>query len=142
MTDDEKKYSQAEVDEIIAKYADYNDIKAERDTLKTENDAMKADIEKKDGEILDALRIEVARSFKLPSGLAARLSGTSREELEADAKSLAEAMGPKEKIGEATNPAKNASKPFTKAVVKGMSRDEIIANMPAIKAQMKAGTLV
>ena len=42
---------------------------------------------------LDLLRENVALSFNLPEGLRKRLSGSSREEMEADAKELAELIG-------------------------------------------------
>ena len=42
---------------------------------------------------LDLLRENVALSFNLPDGLRKRLSGSSREDMEADAKELAELIG-------------------------------------------------
>ncbi|HHV20808.1 MAG TPA: DUF4355 domain-containing protein [Propionibacterium sp.] len=106
--------SQADLDRIIenrlarerAKYAGFDDFnaKAERfDQLQAANqtDLEKATTraEKAEAELAKAqaaaLRAEVAAAKGLPAELAARLTGATREELEADADALAKLIPPK-----------------------------------------------
>ena len=142
MPDDEKKFTQEDVDRFIqerlarekARYSDYDEIKAE-------NADLKAKAEKAGRETLSALKIDVATAFKLPEKLASRLSGTSKEELEADAKKLLEEIGPKEPVGGAGSPASETKKPISRDAIKQMTPQQIIDNMDQIKAQMADGSL-
>ena len=143
MSDDaEKKFTQADMDRIVqerlarekAKYADYDEIKAENEQLKTklaENEAAN----------LDTLKQKVAVDLKMPPTLAGRLQGASEKELRADGEKLLKELGPKEPVGGAGNPAGEVKKPLTREAVKAMTPQEIIENMDQIKAQMKEGTL-
>jgi hypothetical protein len=160
MADEDKKFSQTDVDEIVkdrlarekAKYADYDQIKAELEAtrashaeLKAENTALKADLADRDGKLRDsetrAMKAEIAKAAGLPEGLADRLQGTTPEELEADAKRLAEAMGPGPAVGAGTAPPVEAKRPLTRADIKKMTPEEITANWPQIKSQLKDGSL-
>jgi hypothetical protein len=142
MTDDEKKFTQADVDRFIqervarekAKYADYDEIKAENADLK----AKLADHESKN---LDSLKAKIATDLKLPPTLAGRLQGTNEAELKADGEKLLKEIGPKEPVGGGGNPAGEVKKPLTREAVKAMKPQEIIEHMDQIKSQMKEGTL-
>jgi len=142
MTDDEKKFTQADVDRFIqeriarekAKFADYDEIKAENATLKEKL----ADHESK---TLDSLKAKIATDLKLPPSLAGRLQGATEAELKADGEKLLKEIGPKEPVGGGGNPAGEVKNPLTRESVKAMKPDEIIANMDQIKAQMKEGSL-
>jgi hypothetical protein len=143
MTDDEeKKFTQADVDRIVqervarekAKYADYDEIKAE-------NEQLKAKIAENEAANLDTLKQKVATDLKLPPGMAGRLQGTNEKELRADGEKLLKELGPKEPVGGAGNPAGEVKKPLTREAVKAMNPQEIIANMDQIKSQMKEGSL-
>jgi len=142
MTDDEKKFTQADVDRFIqeriarekAKFADYDEIKAENADLK----AKLADHESKN---LDTLKAKIATDLKLPPSLAGRLQGTNEVELKADGEKLLKEIGPREPVGGAGNPTGEAKKPLTREAVEAMKPDEIIANMDQIKSQMKEGSL-
>ena len=142
MTDDEKKFTQADMDRAIAerlarektKYADYDEIKAERDELKTKV----ADHEKIS---LEAARAKVVAELKLPPGMGTRLQGETEEELKADGAKLLKELGPREPVGGSGQPPGDVKKPLTREAVKAMTPDQIIANMDQIKAQMKEGTL-
>ncbi|HOO54751.1 MAG TPA: DUF4355 domain-containing protein [Methanothrix sp.] len=160
MADEDKKFTQEDVDKIVqerlarerAKFSDYDQIKAELEAtrtshaeLKAENTDLKAQIAERDGKLKDselkAQKIEIATKAGLSEALADRLRGTTPDELEADAKRLAEAMGPGPSVGSGTNPPTGAKKPLTRSDVKKMSPEEITANWDQIKAQLKDGSL-
>jgi hypothetical protein len=87
------------------------------------------------------MKAEIAKKAGLPEALSSRIQGATPEEMVADAKRLAEAMGPGPKVGEGTNPPTGAKKPYTRADVKKMTPDEITANWDQISAQLKDGSL-
>jgi hypothetical protein len=146
MTDDEKKFTQADVDRFIqerlarekAKYADYDEIKAENEELKAK--LAEAEAAGKAAN-LDTLKAKIATDLKLPPSLAGRLQGANEKELRADGEKLLKELGPKEPVGGAGNPAGEVKKPLTREAVKAMTPQEIIANMDQIKSQMKEGSL-
>jgi len=145
-SDDEKKFTQADVDRIVqerlnrekAKYADYEDLKAE-------NAALKAKIAEAEtagkAATLDTLKQKVVTDLKLPPSLAGRLQGATEEELKADGAKLLKELGPREPVGGGGQPPGDVKKPLTREAVKKMTPDQIIANMDQIKAQMKEGSL-
>ena len=140
--DDEKKFTQAEVDKIIqerlarekAKYDDYEDIKAE-------NADLKAKMAENESKNLETLKAKIATDLELPAALSVRLQGESEEELRADGEKLLKELGPKEAVGGAGNPPTDHKKPLTREAIKAMSPQEIIDNMPQIEAQLKEGSL-
>ena len=76
----------------------------------------------------------MAGKYNLPEALAKRLQGTTREELEADAASLAEALPKPAKHSPGPvggNPATKAS--LTMDQIKGMTPKEINANWDAVQ---------
>lgn len=104
----EKTFTQADVERIIAdrlkrerdKYADYDDLKAkaaEADTSKSDLQKLTDRVAAAEKRAADAeakqLRAEVAQAKGLSAAQAKRLTGTSKEELEADADELLEAFG-------------------------------------------------
>lgn len=74
----------------------------ERDSLKQERDEARKEIDKLK---LDALRKDVAADKGLPAKFASRLSGDSREDLEADADDILEAMPKQVKSPASQKPA-------------------------------------
>ena len=160
MTEGEKKFSQSGVDKIVqerlarerAKFSDYDEIRAELEAtraahaeLKAENTDLKAQLadqaeKMKDSELRN-LKAEIAKKAGLSEALADRLQGSTEEELLADAKRLAEAMGPGPKVGEGTNPPTGPKRPLTRSEVKKMTYEEIAQNWEQIKAQLKDGSL-
>jgi hypothetical protein len=141
-SDDEKKFTQADVDRIVqeriarekAKYADYDEIKAE-------NEDLKAKIAENESATLENLKQKVVTDLKLPPSLAGRLQGATEEELKADGAKLLKELGPREPVGGGGQPPGDVKKPLTREAVKKMTPDQIIANMDQIKAQMKEGSL-
>lgn len=160
MADEDKKFSQEDVDKIVqerlarerAKFSDYDQIKAELEeiredhaSLKAANTDLKAQIADQAGKMKDselkAQRAEIAKKAGLSEALADRLQGTTPEELAADAKRLAEEMGPGPSVGSGTNPPTGAKRPLTRADLKKMSPEEISENWDQIKTQLKDGSL-
>ena len=106
----EKTFTQADVERIIAdrlkrereKYADYDDLKAkaaEADTSKSDLQKLTDRVTAAEKRAADAeakqLRAEVAQAKGLTAAQAKRLTGSSKEELEADADDLLAAFGGK-----------------------------------------------
>lgn len=149
MAGQDKKFTAQDVNNLVkkrldrlkAKYADYDQIKTEHAAMKAELDDLKAKGTDQGGKVTDSQRIEIAKNAGLPEALSSRLQGETKEELEADAKKLAEAMGPGPAVGSGTNPPTGAKKPFTRADIKKMKPEEIAANWPQISAQLKDGSL-
>lgn len=143
MTDDEKIFTQGDLDRLIqerlarekAKYADYDEIKAE-------NTDLKAKLAENEAEHLENLKAKIATDLKLPSSLAGRLQGVTEKELRSDGEKLLEELGPKkEPVGGAGNPAGEVKKPLTRSAIKAMKPQEIIENMDQINAQLQDGSL-
>jgi hypothetical protein len=136
----DKKFTQEDLDRVVAdrlkretsKYSDYDELKAKAAKLDEAEASRKSDdqkllerveaAERKAAEADDrvgkaeanALRLSVAGDKKLPPSLAKRLSGSTREELEADADELLESVKPDEgdKSGGAGNESRRtASRP-------------------------------
>lgn len=123
--DDDKTFTQADVDRIVAdrlkresdKYKDYDELKAkaaqaDADAASRQSDEEKraaadkaqadklAALEKRADEAdARALRAEVASSKGLTAAQAKRLTGSTREELEADADELLESFKPSTENG-------------------------------------------
>ena len=142
MADEDKKFTQAEMDraaeaaraEEVAKYQDY-------EALKTEIVKLKTDLATKDDQLMGALKAEVVKAHNLPGAMTARIQGATREELEADAKSLSDALGMRKKTGDGTNPAAKNKSLFTRADIQNMGADDINKNWDIISSQLKAGSL-
>jgi hypothetical protein len=128
---DDKTFTQAELDRIIAdrlkraekQYADYDELKAKASKLDEQEAANKSEVERlteqvatltqeRDTAIGKADRLEVAISKSLDEDRASRIStavkrltGTTREELEADADELLPLLFPPGEGGERETPA-------------------------------------
>lgn len=79
------------LEEERAKYADYDDIKAQLNTANTENETLTGENAKLKAE---ALRRRVADETGLSPALAKRLTGETEEELKADAEELLKSVKP------------------------------------------------
>lgn len=110
-----RTFTQDEVNRLLAKerrdqeqrFSGYDELKAKaakfdeaEEANKSELDKALARADKAETELeaarLDALRSRVAAAKNLPAELAGRLTGTTEEELEADADTLAELLRPKQ----------------------------------------------
>jgi hypothetical protein len=153
MTDDEKKFTQADVDRIISERLQREGVKASDNTaLRAEVDALKADLaaEKAARQKIEAdrttaavgeLKAKIARELNLPEKLVPRVTGTTEEEIRADMKVLVESIGPGPAVGAGTNPATPASQRFTKQQIERMPPEEVTKNWATIEAQLKDGSL-
>jgi len=142
MSDDEKKFTQADVDRIVQeRIAREREKFADHDALKAENVELKAKLAANESANLETLKAKIATTLKLPPSLAGRLQGTNEAELKADGEKLLKEIGPKEPVGGAGNPPGEVKKPLTREAVKAMKPDQIIANMDDIKTQLREGSL-
>lgn len=170
-----KTFTQEEVNAIVAerikrereKYADYDQLKADAEAWRkkkaeemTEAEKAKAEAEKHRQE-LEALKAQlaererrdlaakVAKSVGLPEELATRLTGTTEEELTADAQALKKALGitsQTQPVGGGTNPAIQSAdsggkaggtgKRYTREQIERMTPQEINANWADIQASL------
>lgn len=150
----EQTFTQAELDKIIqdrlarqaSKYSDYETVKAdadkwrqaERDKLPREQQLLDriADLENAERERaeqydklqLETLRERVAREKGLPDKLIARLSGTTREELEADADDLLEAFPARKSVSQ--QPLDGLSGGGKRDMAPKFNRDDVLKDIP------------
>ena len=132
--------SQEQLDQVLsdrltrerAKYADYDQLKSDRERLqgelKTEKEvgnglrSQIGDLQKKIGEYeTNSVKMRIAEEEGLPKELRDRLQGKTEEELRADAKRLSEAIG-KRRTQPLHNPEseKNDKNEELKNVLKGL----------------------
>lgn len=87
------------------------DLRADSDSTKSEMDKVLSKIEGLEKRAADAERkalvAEVSQAKKLPAAIAGRLTGSTKEELEADADELIEALG----LGESEEDEDDGAKP-------------------------------
>lgn len=150
----ERSFTQAELDSIVQerlarqanKYSDYDTVKAdadkwrqaERDKLPREQQLLDriAELENAERERaeqysklqLETLRERVAREKGLPDKLIARLSGTTREELEADADDLLEAFPARKSVSQ--QPLDGLSGGGKRDMAPKFNRDDVLKDIP------------
>ena len=153
MPDDDKKFTQADVDRIVgerlsrekATHGDNEALKAENATLKASlasEQTARIDLE---GKIATsegaALKAKIAKEEKLPEGLIPLITGKTEEEIRANMKIMVTSIGPGPAIGAATTPATPAPTRFTRAQIDAMAPEDIEKNWKTIEAQMADGSL-
>lgn len=118
-----RTFTQEEVNKFLAeqkrelrgKFSDYDDLKVAAEKYQEWERSQKSELErateerdslKKELETLrlESLRNSVAQEIGIPGHLASRLRGTTKEELEADANELLEAIKPKQVPNERPEP--------------------------------------
>jgi len=132
----EKLFTQSDLDSKIQARLEranrkFTDLQAKYDDIQAQ--IQNADFER--------LKQKIATENGLSEELATRLHGETEDELKADAESLAGVINVKKSVGRPTNPADSEPVLFTRADIKSMSRDQLIANMQHIEKQLKEGTL-
>lgn len=89
----------------VKPYADYNAIKADLAAAREANGSLRDQLTAANAKIKgyesDSAKTRIALEVGLPYGMASRLSGTTEEEIKADAKALAEMLG----VGKPAAPA-------------------------------------
>lgn len=139
--DDEKKFTQADVDRIVQNRVDRE--KEKITALTNENETLKEKIAEYEKVNLDTLKAKVATDLKLPPNLASRLQGKDEKELKADAEALLKDLKPddKKKGGAGNPPGDKDETPITRESIKAMTPEEVRANLPKIKEALKAGSV-
>ena len=153
MTDEDKKFTQADVDRFIGErlqrektnHISKEDHDKELSVLKTtidqltgENVALEAKITTRDNA---DLKVKIAGEEKLPVALIPLINGTTDGEIRAAMKILVSGIGVGPAIGTDTNPANTGIVRFTKAQVEAMKPDEVTKNWKIIESQLADGSL-
>jgi len=112
--DAERKARREAENALKAAEKELADLKADSDSTKSEMDKVLSKIDGLEKRAADAERkalvAEVSQAKKLPAAIAGRLTGSTKEELEADADELIEALGLGEK-DEEKDPTSPGAKP-------------------------------
>ncbi len=156
MAEDERKFTQADVDRIVTeRLARDREVREARNGAKDNgNDAVLAKIAElqnelraeKDKSKADATRVirdRIATEMKLPSGLASFIQGEDEAAIKASVETMLKSIGPGPSIGGVTNPPSgNAGKrQYTKGELESMKPEDINKDWENINAQLKAGTV-
>lgn len=154
MPDDEKKFTQADVDRIVSErlardretrgdptvlLSTITDLKGQIGTLTSRNTELEGKV---NGNERTAILSRVALDLKLPLGLAEFVQGNTEEEMKASAQKLYAGIGPAQgNVGGGTNPPGSNTAPlvYTKDMLKGMSPEQINKDWANISTQLKAG---
>ena len=153
MTDEEKKFTQADVDRFVA---DRLKIERERrgdnEKLIAENTALKEQLatEQQTRAALEGkvalrdeadLKAKIANEEGLPLKLLPLITGKTEDELRAAMRVMVVGIGPGPAIGAETNPARPAPVRYTKAQLENMKPEDIEKNWQTIEAQLADGSL-
>ena len=153
MTDEEKKFTQADVDRFVA---DRLKIERERrgdnEKLIAENTALKEQLanEQQTRAALEGkvalrdeadLKAKIANEEGLPLKLLPLITGKTEDELRAAMRVMVVGIGPGPAIGAETNPASPAPVRYTKAQLENMKPEDIEKNWRTIEAQLADGSL-
>ena len=153
MTDEEKKFTQADVDRFVA---DRLKIERERrgdnEKLIAENTALKEQLatEQQTRAALEGkvalrdeadLKAKIANEEGLPLKLLPLITGKTEDELRAAMRVMVVGIGPGPAIGAETNPASPAPVRYTKAELENMKPEDIEKNWQTIEAQLADGSL-
>ena len=152
MADDERRFTQEDVDRIVSDRLKRDREKRGDATLIAENTDLKAQIEALKGEVeglrastkrseITALRARIAKETHIPEGLASRLSGETEEAIREDAQKLLEELGPAQNVGRGSNPPQTTPKTWTKAEIEAMTPNQLVEHLPQIERQLAEGTL-
>lgn len=153
MSDDEKKFTQADVDRIVTdRLAREKATHGDNEALKVENATLKASLASEqtariglEGKIATsegiALKARIAQEERLPEGLIPLITGRTEPEIRAAMKLMAASIGPGPAVGAATNPATPTPQRFTREQVAAMKPEDIQKNWATIEAQMADGSL-
>ncbi len=153
MAEDEKKFTQADVDRIVS-----DRLKREKEThgdneaLKAENAALKESLlsEQTTRQALEVkvslkeeteLRQRIAKEVSLPEGLIPLITGKTEDEIRSNMKIMVASIGPGPAIGAATTPATPAPVRYTRAQIDQMAPEDIEKNWETIEKQIADGSL-
>ena len=153
MPEDEKKFTQADVDRFVSdRLREERARRGDNEALIAENVALKASLasEQTTRQALEVkvslkeeteLRQRIATEEKLPTGLIPLITGKTEAEIRANMKIMVTSIGPGPAIGAETNPAVTAPVRYTRAQIDKMAPEDIEKNWSTIEAQMADGSL-
>lgn len=153
MPEDEKKFTQADVDRIVSDrlkreketHGDNEALKAENATLKaslTSEQTVRLELEGKIATQEDLkLKAKIAKEEKLPEGLIPLITGKTEDEIRSSMKIMVASIGPGPAIGAATTPATPAPTRYTRAQIDQMAPEDIEKNWATIEKQIADGSL-
>jgi hypothetical protein len=156
MAEDERKFTQADVDRIVTeRLARDREVREARNGAKDNgNDAvlakiaelqneLRAEKEKGKAESIKTIRDRIASEVKLPAGMSSFLQGEDEVAIRASAEAMLKSIGPGPSVGGVTNPpAGNAGKrQYTKGELASMKPEDINKDWENINAQLIAGTV-
>ncbi len=153
MAEDEKTFTQADVDRIVTErlrreketHGDNAALIAENATLKeslASEKALRSGLEAKVA-LRDAadLKAKIAAEEKLPQGLISLITGETEDEIRSNMKIMVASIGPGPAIGAETTPATPAPMRFTRAQIDQMAPEDIEKNWATIEKQIADGSL-
>lgn len=153
MTDEDKKFTQADVDRIVSErlqrektnHISKEDHDKELSVLKTTVDQLNGEKVALEAKITTRdtadLKVKIAGEEKLPVALIPLINGSNADEIRSAMKIMVAGIGPGPAIGAGTNPATPGIKRYTKQEVEKMSPADITKNWKTIEAQLADGSL-
>ena len=153
MGDEDKKFTQADVDRIVSeRLARDRDTRGDptvllqtvaelRNQLSTEREARESLQSKVASTDRNGMLTKIGLELKVPSGILEFVQGSTEDEMRASAQKLIAGLGPGPSIGGSTNPPQGNSAPkvYTAQELRDMSPDAINADWENISTQLKAG---
>jgi hypothetical protein len=155
MGDEEKKFTEADVNKIVqdrlaadrASRGDPTALLATVQNLQTELAAAKGTISELQGKVSttdrNAILTQVGLDLKVPAELVGFIQGGTKEEMTASAQKLVAGLGPGNSVGGTTNPpaGNTAPKVYTAAELKTMSPEQINADWANVSKQLQTGVV-
>ena len=155
MGDEDKKFTQADVDRIVSeRLARDRDTRGDptvliqtvaelRHQLAIEKEARESLQSKVANADRTGILTKVGLELKVPPGMLEFIQGATEEEMRASAQKLIAGLGPGPSIGGSTNPPQGNSAPkvYTAQELRDMSPDAINADWENISTQLKAGNV-
>lgn len=155
MVDDEKKFTQSDVDRIVSERL-ARDRQTRSATLDSDSklsalvskvdelqNELKLERDKNRADSINVIRDKVASELKVPPGLIPFIQGSDESAIKLSAESLVKAIGPAQSIGGATSPpiVDATKRQYTRAELSSMSATDINKDWENIQTQLKAGSI-
>lgn len=155
MPDDEKKFTQADVDRIVSErlardretrgdpsvlIQTVSELRNQLAQANALNETLKSKV---DTNNRTSILSKVGVELKVPPALTEFITGATEEEMRASATKLMSSIGPGPSLGGSTNPPDGNSAPkiYTAQELHSMSPDAINKDWANISAQLKAGQI-
>lgn len=153
MSDDEKKFTQVDVDRIVSERLARDretrgdptvllqtvaELRSQLASVNANNALLKTQV---DNNSRSSLLSKVGVDLKVPPAMMEFVQGSTEEEMKASATKLMAGIGPGPSVGGSTNPPEGNAAPrvYTSQELREMSPDAINKDWANISAQLKAG---